>query len=172
MIQKSSKMISFRKIFLAILLNTAFLTPAFAKDYKIEILVFKNKVESRAYDPSHYEAPQAMSSNSNTWKVNPTMLLEEAEAISTAQDYELLHHYSWGQETLPSSQAASYRIADRALNGWVKVYATQLLFANIDIDFDGYRMKEQRRLKLDEKHFFDHPKFGILMQVSRLEPAQ
>jgi hypothetical protein len=34
---------------------------------------------------------------------------------------------------------------------------------------DGFRLAEKRRIKLDEKHFFDHPKFGVLMQVSRLE---
>ena len=44
-----------------------------------------------------------------------------------------------------------------------------LLFANLDIDFKGLRLKEKRRLKLNEKHYFDHPKFGILLQVSRLE---
>ena len=33
----------------------------------------------------------------------------------------------------------------------------------------GYRMVEKRRLKLNERHYFDHPKFGLLVQVSRLE---
>ena len=50
-----------------------------------------------------------------------------------------------------------------------KVYATDLLFADINIDVNGYRLTEKRRLKLNEKHFFDHPKFGLLVQVSRLE---
>ena len=49
------------------------------------------------------------------------------------------------------------------------MYADQLLFTNIDLDYKGFRLKENRRLKLNEKHFFDHPKFGLLMQVSRLE---
>ena len=54
-------------------------------------------------------------------------------------------------------------------HGYIKVYAEQLLFTNIDIDYKGFRLKENRRLKLNEQHFFDHPKFGLLMQVSRLE---
>ena len=52
------------------------------------------------------------------------------------------------------------------------MYADQLLFTNIDLDHNGFRMKEKRRLKLNEKHFFDHPKFGLIMQVSRLEPKK
>ena len=43
------------------------------------------------------------------------------------------------------------------------------MFANLDLDFNGYRMTEKRRLKLNEKHYFDHPKFGVLLRVSRLE---
>jgi len=154
-----------------VLLGILFASPAFARDYKVEMLVFKNLQDSRAYEPHHYTAPEQMTSNGETWKIEPSMLLEEAEAINNSSDYELLYHYSWAQESLPSSQSASYRLSEPLLNGWVKVYATQLLFANIDVDFDGYRMQEQRRLKLNEKHFFDHPKFGFLLQVSRLEPG-
>lgn len=32
-----------------------------------------------------------------------------------------------------------------------------------------YRLQERRRLKLDELHYFDHPAFGALVQVSRIE---
>ena len=99
------------------------------------------------------------------------MLLEEAQTLQQSTDYQLLHHFSWGQEALPSSEAAIYNVIETDVAGWVKVYAKTLLFANLDLDLDGYRMTENRRLKLDEKHYFDHPKFGILMQVSRLLPA-
>jgi len=63
-------------------------------------------------------------------------------------------------------------VIEQDINGWVKIYAEQLLFANIDVDYLGYRLNEKRRLKLNEKHFFDHPKFGLLVQVSRLEPKE
>jgi len=145
-------------------------SPLYAKDYKIEVIVFENSNEGRAYEPHTYKAPEAMLSKSETWQLTPSMLIGAAEAIEKSSNYRLLHHYSWGQESLPYSRSAAYQLVDERLNGWIKVYATQLLFANIDVDFNGYRMNEKRRLKLNEKHFFDHPKFGILMQVSRLEP--
>ena len=158
-----------KALLLIALLSTHSLS-TFARDYKVEVLVFENLTPSRAYEPHTYVAPKAMSSKATTWSIQPTMLGEQASEIKNSSNYKLLHHYSWGQESLPSSQSAAFQIADEQTNGWLKVYATQLLYANIDIDFNGYRMTEKRRLKLNEKHFFDHPKFGLLMQVSRLEP--
>lgn len=96
------------------------------------------------------------------------MLLEEANSLEGSEDYLLKHHYSWGIESLPYQESANYTIVETESQGYIKVYADLLLFTNIDLDYKGFRMKENRRLKLDEKHFFDHPKFGILMQVSRL----
>lgn len=142
---------------------------AFAKDYKVEVLIFENKNEHSAYESNQYVAPEKIASESATWKIAPTMLNEQASIIRKSQDYRLLKHFSWGQESLPYSKSATFEVAQQQLNGWIKIYATHLLFANIDIDFNGYRMTEKRRLKLNEKHFFDHPKFGLLVQVSRLE---
>jgi len=100
------------------------------------------------------------------------MLVKEARALRESPDYHVLHYYSWGQKTLPSSEAAVFSIAETDLSGWVKVYAKTLLFANLDLDLDGYRMTENRRLKLDEENYFDHPKFGVLLRVSRLLPSE
>ena len=34
---------------------------------------------------------------------------------------------------------------------------------------DYVRLTESRRIKLNELHYFDHPLFGVIIQVSRLE---
>ena len=34
---------------------------------------------------------------------------------------------------------------------------------------DYVRLKESRKIKLNEMHYFDHPMFGVIVQVSRLE---
>lgn len=142
-----------------------------AKDYKIEAVIFENLRPYAAYENYRYQPIAQISSAAPTWPLEKSMLVTAANEIDADVDYRLLHHYSWGQETLPSSQAAIYTISEENAQGWFKIYASQLLFANIDIDFNGYRMVEKRRLKLDEKHFFDHPKFGVLLQVSRLQPT-
>jgi len=141
----------------------------FSKDYMVEVLVFENLNEQRAHDSNNYVEPAEMVSETETWQLEPSMLNEAATSITESENYQLLHHFSWGQEALPYSESAAFEITEQNTRGWIKIYANHLLFANIDIDFIGYRLSEKRRLKLNEKHFFDHPKYGILMQVSRLE---
>ena len=34
---------------------------------------------------------------------------------------------------------------------------------------DYFRLNESRRIKLNEFHYFDHPSFGVIIQVRRLE---
>ncbi|MEX2354106.1 MAG: CsiV family protein [Gammaproteobacteria bacterium] len=34
------------------------------------------------------------------------------------------------------------------------------------------RLQETRRIRLNELHYFDHPMFGIILQVSRFEPGE
>jgi hypothetical protein len=139
-----------------------------ANDYKVEVLVFENINASTATESHAYEPPKLMRSASNAWLIEPTMLIDEAISIEESSDYQLQHHYSWGIESLPYEESANYTIVETDSQGYIKIYADLLLFTNIDLDYKGFRMKENRRLKLNEKHFFDHPKFGLLMQVSRL----
>jgi len=155
---------------LSILLIFGLSSNAFAKDYMVEVIVFKNNNHSPATESHKYDSPRKGKSASQTWLREPTMLLEEAARIDASPNYTLLHHYSWGQAALPYQKSANYRVIEQDINGWIKIYAEQLLFANIDLDYLGYRMNEKRRLKLNERHFFDHPKFGLLVQVSRLLP--
>lgn len=138
-----------------------------AKDYKVEVLIFKNLSEQKSYESSQYAPPNEMVSGSNYWAVEPSMLNEQARLINESSGYRLVDHLSWGQESLPYRQSTAVPLSGNP-DGWFKVYANHLLYVNIDLDFAGYRMEEKRRIKLDEQHFFDHPKFGLLVQVSRL----
>ena len=79
------------------------------------------------------------------------------------------------------------------IDGMVRVRASQFLHADVDMlyfpvflpqsDFhpdaaagtavavpSGYsRLRESRRMKLNELHYFDHPLFGMIMHISRAE---
>lgn len=76
------------------------------------------------------------------------------------------------------------------VTGSIQVFENRLLFVDIDIsnefpveapDFSTgsllarppgiYRLQEKRRVKLNEIHYFDHPFFGALVRVSRVEPV-
>jgi hypothetical protein len=140
-----------------------------AKDYKVEVIIFENNNASIASENNDYEPPKRMKSGSRVWFLEPSLLVDQADKIVKSSDYELKYHYAYGVESLPYQDSANYTIVETDTKGYIKVYADQLLFANIDIDHNGFRMNQKRRLKLNERHFFDHPKFGLLLQVSRLE---
>ena len=140
-----------------------------AKDYKIEVILFERLQAGAASESHHYDAPREMKHKANHWLLEPSLLLKEAESLNQSDQFLVQRHYAWGVESLPYEQSANYTIIEAQSQGYIKVYAAHLLFTNIDLDYKGFRMHEKRRLKLDEKHYFDHPKFGILMQVSRLE---
>ncbi len=143
--------------------------PIYAKDYKVEIIVFENFIEHQAYESYKQIKIEEIVTESEVWLIEPSMLLEEVVSFDESEDYLLLHHFSWGQESLDYKEAAVVNVIETDISGWIKVYANQLLYVNLDLDFNGYRLNEKRRIKLNEKHFFDHPKFGVLIQVSRLE---
>jgi hypothetical protein len=144
-------------------------TSGFAKDYQVEVVVFENLTEHQAFESYRYREIKEMISNAEVWRVEPSLLLDDAKALDNTDDYRVLHHFSWGQESLPLSEAASVQVTELNLKGWIKVYANQLLYVNLDLDYQGYRLTQKRRIKLNEKHFFDHPKYGVMVQVSRLE---
>lgn len=145
--------------------------PTYARDYKVEIIVFENINGSVATEENDYTPPKRMKSGSKSWLLEPSLLTDQALKIEKSSDYQLKYHYAYGIESLPYQESANYTVIEQDIQGYIKVYADQLLFANIDLDFNGFRMNQKRRLKLNERHFFDHPKFGLLMQVSRLEKA-
>ena len=45
-----------------------------------------------------------------------------------------------------------------------------LITNRINIPADYVRLTESRRIKLNELHYYDHPLFGVIVQVSRYEP--
>ncbi|MEE9354166.1 MAG: CsiV family protein [Methylococcaceae bacterium] len=68
------------------------------------------------------------------------------------------------------------------IDGYVQLQRGHYLFMKVDMELLGqelgvddvsfpavYRVNERRRIKLNEVHYFDHPKFGLLTQVIPLE---
>lgn len=88
------------------------------------------------------------------------------------------------------AQTAMLYTPPAPVSGTVKMFEQRLLFVEADVgvriptalpsDPDSlsnpldveYRINETRRVKLNEVHYFDHPYFGLLVRVSRAEPAQ
>lgn len=94
--------------------------------------------------------------------------------ILTNHNYSILCHCSWHAIT-PQNGRTTARLSDlltgeNPLTGSIAVQRGQHLFLNVDTDYRApnglvYAIREHRRLKFGEYHYFDHPAFGGLAQV-------
>lgn len=105
--------------------------------------------------------------------------------LSQDGNYRVLAHYRWNQ--VPEARSATppvrIRSADRSLDGVVRFYLSRFLHIDVNLAFaDGrldltadaapgaatiYRLSEHRRVKTQDYHYIDHPKFGALVRVTQ-----
>lgn len=100
------------------------------------------------------------------------ILQQEQQALIEQQKAEQIQNESQETEVEAEEEIVNQPVINQAVSGWIKVYAKTLLFAELDLEYFGYRIQEKRRLLLDDVHFLDHPKVGILLQVSRVEKTE
>lgn len=111
------------------------------------------------------------------------------------ENYRVINHFVWHQpaSALNSSEKLLVQFGDfktrqfREVEGTINLQLGRYLHLDIDLwkilveppNFIAdnysvqspifyYRMHESRRLRLGEMHYFDHPKFGLLVQVRRV----
>lgn len=110
--------------------------------------------------------------------------------------YNPIMHFGWTQITWPEEQTRPIQLASIArppqgLDGTLTLYLSRFLHLVVDLQLDApgnanfddtrmdtmvgpvrYRIQENRILRTDELRYFDHPKFGVLVKVSRVEDEQ
>lgn len=100
--------------------------------------------------------------------------------LRRSSGYRVLAHAAWAA-TVPANGAAAARledlVADSAVTGAVTVQRGQYLFLRVDLDYampDGrvYQLRERRRVKFNERHYFDHPAIGAIAVVSPTKATQ
>jgi hypothetical protein len=94
--------------------------------------------------------------------------------------YTLLGHAAW-TAVVPALGRTTAPLADvlaptSPLTGSVAVQRGQHLFLNVEVDFLtherggtgelSYGIRERRRVKFGERHYFDHAAFGIIARVT------
>jgi hypothetical protein len=99
--------------------------------------------------------------------------------------YRPLLHGAWVQPLAIGQAAAALHVraagaaGDREIvSGFIRVESADALYLSADLEYapgaqdDGgiiYRLHERRRFGLDEVHYLDHPKFGLIVRVSALQ---
>ena len=120
-------------------------------------------------------------------------LTEALGRLQRLDAYEPIMHFGWTQATWPEEQTeplSLYRFATPPadLHGSLTLYLSRYLHLVVDLQLDNpvaspldystiqpqrgpvrYVINENRILKNGELRYYDHPKFGVLAKVTRVE---
>ena len=171
-----------RRAFLAGLAASASLpclaveAPAGSARYLVEMLVFRQ--------PGSLPQPMPVAALPNVATIagRVELLPESAWQLGTAEQalarhggYELLAHAAWAA-IVPVNGRTTARLDDllkegTPLAGAVALQRGQYLFLGVEVDYQAepgvtFGLREKRRIKFGERHYFDHPAFGVIAQVT------
>jgi hypothetical protein len=158
--------------------------------YEIEVVVFENRLPDLIGDEL-----LAKDTETKIRNLESTVAPEAAErkpylqpAITKLLEldghYRVLAHQHWQQTIDAKTVAKPVRVAaanPAELEGTIRFFMSRHLHLDVNLLFREasagadpsggvvYRLSEQRKLKSQETHYFDHPKFGVLVRVMPLE---
>jgi len=115
-------------------------------------------------------------------------------ALRSSRQYRPLAHIAWRQVVLDreSAQTMQFPVSDAAqtesyADGTIRVAVERYLHLYLDLllhtqgiqdefellenEVPEFRLKEQRRMRSGELHYFDHPRFGVLALITPYEEA-
>jgi hypothetical protein len=96
--------------------------------------------------------------------------------LRSSGEYRPLLHLTWEQPGLTPARARPVLLPSDSelIEGTVKLRRTRYLHVDLDLMYvlgsgpgNYVRLVEERRVKLNELHYFDHPLFGAIVQVTR-----
>lgn len=106
---------------------------------------------------------------------NEKMLKPVYDKLAVQLSYNVLMHAAWQQPVTANATGAAVRIRDVSgeVNGFVRIQRGEYLELILDLEYQPlpnqfYRLNEVRRIKFNEQHYFDHPKFGVVAIVKPL----
>ena len=97
------------------------------------------------------------------------------------QAYDPVMHFGWTQATWPNEQTQPISLhrfgrPPANLDGSLTLYLSRFLHLVVDLELGAetgepvyYRIKEDRILRSGELRYYDHPRFGLLARVTRVE---
>jgi len=106
------------------------------------------------------------------------------EALRRSRNYQPLAHIAWTQPGYPRNAARYIPIAALApsvpgLSGQVALSRGRYLHLTLDLALDDpavdgepqqrYVLRQTRRMRSNERHYLDHPKFGVIALVTPVQ---
>lgn len=98
-----------------------------------------------------------------------------AAALKRQRNYQTLAHFGWTQPGYPRS-AAHYTAVDvgvPGLTGRAAVSRGKYLHLTLDLSYsppgssERYILRQTRRMRSNERHYIDHPKFGVIAVITQ-----
>lgn len=153
--------------------------------YLVEVLVFENSAEGPATEHFPVDArvpPESNAPPAAAVRYTGAGLKALAASLAGNKNYRVLVSNGWQQPVADRGAAPAVPVSTpgagrffEAIGGTLRLYeVSPLLFVEVNLEYqpvtDGaaYHLREKRRLKLNELHYFDHPRFGALVRVSRV----
>ncbi len=150
------------------------------KAFKIELVIFaQDKPSSEIFDQerSEIEWPRRLADLGNYPQVAPEhmSLSGIAAKFERSAGYRALLHAAWTQAVPADSIGTAVQLQNSSgsVNGFLRLQRGHYLYMLADLEYNPtgsvyYRLNEKRRFKLNELHYLDHPKFGVIVRVSPL----
>ena len=174
----------FRKTTLIVFVLTTLIstqTHADKRKFQIDILVFSQDTTTTEM----IDAPatplswpkgliQLGQKSTKELSTSSSALLEAASILARKPQYSILKHISWTQTIASERSGKPVRIQGNGVNGFVQLKRGHNLHLTIGMEYSDQMtgnmltISEQRRILFNQKHYFDHPKFGIIASVSPL----
>ena len=147
--------------------------------YKIELVIFsQNMPNTEVFNQTQSQItwPSRVVKRSAYKKVGSQYMKFHGSyaALKRAKNYRPLMHIAWLQSVRSNRMGSAVEIsnAEGTINGFFRIQRGSLVHMIADIEYTPdsniYRLNEKRRFKLNETHYLDHPKFGIIARISPL----
>ncbi|GAB4264272.1 MAG: hypothetical protein Kow0065_15000 [Methylomicrobium sp.] len=148
--------------------------------FQIELIVFAQEMpttELFEQTRSEIQWPSRVVDHTALLSVE-SQALQLASVLTTMSRYPAyrpIAHFAWIQSIAANSAGDAVRIQDagKVLDGFVRVERGDYLTLSLDLEYQPdperfFRLNEARRIKFDEDHYFDHPKFGVIAKIHPL----
>ena len=159
--------------------------PAHARDYVLELIVFKQSGSREQLEESwtadsnrvqdNWEKLQSTALNASDQPLRPgSSRLSQVENNLRSAGHQILQAVRWQQPASVYQNAPIVDIGNGPMSGFIRVYKTSLIYADLHLGLRDsfsptptplYFIDEKRRLKFKEVHYFDHPHFGAILTV-------
>ncbi len=100
------------------------------------------------------------------------LLNDTYRGLKKSPNYRPLVHLSWIQGVSANQLSDAVHIQSAGLKGFVRIQRGAYLHLLVDLEYAPgqsiYHLNEKRRLKLNETHYLDHPKLGVIARIAPL----